>query len=48
LSEGRYRDVEPRTSSAVISELAADAAAALALLRELPNVDTSKAGFVGG
>jgi hypothetical protein len=47
-SQGRYADVEPRTSSVVIAELAADAAAALLLLRTLPGVDSTRVGFVGG
>jgi dipeptidyl aminopeptidase/acylaminoacyl peptidase len=47
-SGGRYRDVEPRGSSAVIPELAADAAAALAQLRGLPGIDSRRVGFIGG
>jgi dienelactone hydrolase len=48
LSGGRYHDVEPRHSGTVIPELAADAAAALDVLRGVPGIDSTRVGLVGG
>jgi dienelactone hydrolase len=47
-SSGRYRDVNPASSSSVIPELAADAAMALDVLRRLPGIDTTRIGLAGG